>query len=92
MQITKQDNYTLVTSDTDIFNDFLLNFDKHYSELKNQHLIIDLSFINDNTPENVNKLKPWMTKSKLNNKSFIIITQNINIDLVLDDMICTPTM
>ncbi len=92
MLITKQENYTLVTSDIDDFNNFLSAFNQKYNDLKNQHLIIDLSCFNDIKPEQINKLRPLIAKHKSNKKSLIIVNQNINIDLVLDDIICTPTL
>lgn len=92
MIVKKVTNHTLIKIKAKNFETFLAEFDKTYQAFKQDHLILDLSKITDISAKNINKLLPWIKQSKLLKKSFIVMAQNIDIDSVLKQIICIPTL
>ncbi|NQW36156.1 MAG: hypothetical protein HQ471_04030 [Flavobacteriales bacterium] len=92
MFVEKKENYTLIKFESQNFEAFFNDFDAVYNSQKQNHLIVDLSIIIDTTTENINKLLVWTTQSKALKKSFIVVVQNIDVDLVSEKITCTPTL
>ncbi|MCF6213131.1 MAG: ribonuclease Z [Flavobacteriaceae bacterium] len=92
MLVEKKKNYTLIKSESQNFEIFLADFNTVYNNQKQNHLIVDLSIINDATTENINKLLILSAQSKSLKKSFVVVVKNIDIDLVSEKITCTPTL
>ena len=84
--------HILIGSENQIFSTFLDEFEEQYSTFKKRHIILDLICFNNIKASDINIFLKWTTKSKADKKSFIIVAQNVNIDLVSEHISCVPTL
>lgn len=92
MILDKTENYTLIKSEEDSIQGFLNEFDKQYSKLKNEHLIIDFSEIFNVEIEELMLFLKLSTNHKKNGTSFVLILDGIDIDLIPEEINVVPTL
>lgn len=91
MEISKTDKYTHIIPTQDSFQDFFVNFKKHYSEFVGEHLIIDFSEkFNIKIGELILFLK-LSVQHKENGSSFVLICSTIDIDQIPLELNVVPT-
>mgnify|MGYP000545444825 CR=1 FL=1 len=78
MLIEKKENYTLISSEENLYKDFYTSFLKAEKELKNEHIIVRVP--ENSTKENLLLFLDISTIKKENNTSFVIVNKTINID------------
>ena len=99
MEIKKKDSYIILRQSTDFGGKQMITIVDFYNEVvgnlsnfKNESLIVDLS-------NNINAdLKEIMLFSQIgkelknNNKSFVIVNNNIDLDHLPEDLVLVPTL
>ncbi|AOW21864.1 hypothetical protein [Urechidicola croceus] len=92
MQIEKKTNYTLITPKVQSVEEFFNQFNNKLNSFENEHIVIDFS-------ENFNtEVKEFLlfllvaSNFRKNNKSFVIISKNVNIDEIPDEINIVPTL
>ncbi|SFS80600.1 hypothetical protein [Lutibacter maritimus] len=91
MKIKKTASYTHIISTENSVVEFVTNFNEKYSQLSEQHLIIDFSEkINIEIKDLLLFLKTSL-KHQTNGFSFVIISNGIDIDDIPDEINVVPT-
>lgn len=91
MNIDKSKKYTHIKSDQNPVQEILTELNNHYSEFKDEHLIIDFS---ENINTNIEELLLFLdlsTSHRENGTSFVIVCKDIDIDEVPDEINVVPT-
>ncbi len=91
MKIEKKENYTLITSDEDFFENFHTNF-KNNLQLENKNIIIQLSEKLNITEKNILLFLTIAKAHKKNGTSFAIVYTDVIIDNFPEDFNIAPTL
>ena len=92
MLINKQETTVTFTKEASSYQEFLANFFKAYANHKEYHIIINLFSIEKLTANDLLEFLEVSKNHKNNKKSFVIITDDINIESLPDDLIVVPTL
>ena len=71
---------------------FVEEFNKNYTNFQHVNIIIDFSNSNNNKLEEILLLYGESGNHKNNNKSFVVVCSNIDIERIPDDLIVVPTL
>ncbi|PQJ23166.1 ribonuclease Z [Tenacibaculum sp. SG-28] len=91
MHIVKHKNYTLVNTEETNFELFLKEFQKHYTSINKNHLIINISSKNNFSDENILLFLIYSELQNKNGKSFVVVSDEANIDNFPEDFNIVPT-
>ncbi|MBT8316544.1 MAG: hypothetical protein HKP59_02855 [Lutibacter sp.] len=92
MIISKTKNYTLIKPNQKLFSLFYIEFEKHYSDFKDEHLIIDFSETFNIKIEELILFLKLSEERKNNGTSFVLVSEGIDIDLIPDEINVVPTL
>jgi hypothetical protein len=92
MQLEKKENYTLISSDENSFNQFYTSFLEAEKELKNQHIIIKISDTTNSTNKDLLLFLNIATQKKQNGTSFVIVNANVDVDNFPETFNIVPTL
>ena len=92
MQTEKKENYTLISSDENLFSDFHNSVLEVLPTFKTQHLILHISNNINVTKENFLLYLSIAKQKKENGTSFVIVNNTINIDDFPDNFNIVPTL
>ena len=92
MQITKKDNYTLISSDENSFEEFHKSFFEEIRSFEKTHLILQISEDIKVESKNLLLFLDVAEQKQQNGTSFAIINTNINIDDFPENLNITPTL
>lgn len=92
MIFDKQGTITIITQESVSIQTFIERFDKAYSKIKEDNIIINLFSLDDDiTLDNVLEFYQISNNHKNNNKSFVIVTDSVSYDDLPDDLVIVPT-
>lgn len=92
MKLHQKENYTLIQSDSGSLNLFIEEFNLKFNLVKDEHLVIDLLNVPIKESKDLIALYETSTIHRNRNKSFIIVSKNIEIDQLPEDFIVVPTL
>ncbi len=92
MQIEKKEKYTLISSDENSFSDFYSSFLNTLSQLKDEHIILEISDKINVKKEDFFLFLSTSEEKKENNKSFVIINTMINVNDFPENFNIVPTL
>lgn len=92
MKIQKIKNYTTIIPDENSIEEFYLNFKNQYSEIAENHLILNFLSFKSIIRENITSFIEISKKHKKNNSSFIIVNDVLDIDAFPEDFNIVPTL
>lgn len=92
MEIVKKDTFFLVTSKESSFETFFNEFEKNYTELKENHVVIQISSENNFDEENILVFLKYADLQQQNNKSFIVVCNDVNVDNFPESFNIVPTI
>ncbi len=91
MKYISEENYTFVIPEENTSNLFLNALNKEEQLIENQHLIIDFSVFKHTNNEDFLLFLPIATHKLENGTSFVIISEEIDIDDLPDELIIVPS-
>ncbi len=92
MQIEQKENYTLISSEKLNFDDFLAIFEEKHTNLKEKHLIIQLSESLNTTEDELFVFLKHAEQHQQNGTSFVVIKENIDVDKFPESFNIVPTL
>ncbi len=92
MNISQKNNYTLISSDASSFDVFIENFDKNHKNLKEKHLIIEISPKNNFTEKNILVFLKYAELHQQSGTSFVVICNEVNVDNFPESFNIVPTL
>lgn len=91
--------YTVLSPDftdgdkgVDAFDVFFSELKENFSKFKNSNLILDFSQLVNTDERKILLFSPMCGRQKDQNKSFVIVSEGINLDDIPDDMVVVPTL
>jgi hypothetical protein len=91
MDINKTKKYTHIKPASNTIKDFFITFSNKFSQFNKEHLIIDFSEKINTKIEEINLFLNLSESHRNNSKSFVIISNGIDIDEIPDEIIVVPT-
>ncbi len=92
MIFDKQGNITIITQESVSIKTFIERFDKAYSKIKEDNIIINLFSLDDDiTLNDVLEFYQISKNHKSRKKSFVIVTDSVSYDDIPDDLVVVPT-
>lgn len=92
MKISKEENYILVEGRGDSIAEFASDLTKRHEEFKNENLIVDIAQYKNIELEELLAFLELSNVHRLDNKSFVIVNQEIPIDKIPDELVVAPTL
>lgn len=92
MKIETKEEYTLISSESNSFADFAINFEKEYPKLREKHLIIKLSNKLNITNQDFFVLLGRAELHKQNGTTFIVVYKNADVDALPETFNIVPTL
>lgn len=91
MIIDRDGNITILTQEKDL-NAFVQNLEQSYAKFKKDHLIINLTSLDKISLEEILEFLLLSNKHRAAKKSFVIVTEKVNLDQMPDEIVVVPTM
>ncbi len=76
----------------DSIDDFFSELKENFSNFKNSNLILDFSQAVNTDERKILLFSPMCGRQKEQNKSFVIVSEGINLDDIPEDMVVVPTL
>ncbi len=92
MIFDKYGNTTVVFQENIELSKFLENLNNAYSNIKNDHLVINLFSFSELTPGNLLEFLELSNTHRESNKSFVLVTDKVAYDEVPDTIMVVPTL
>lgn len=92
MKIDITDDIAIVTQDKSEILSFIESLNREYDTLKPKHLIIDLLGFKRINHSDLMRLLPVSNAHRLANKSFVIVSSDIDLDVMPEELIIVPTL
>ena len=88
MEVSEKNHYTLVKLQESSFDEF----EKRFTEINSNHIIVTISEDLNMSKKNISFFLETAKIQKINNKSFIVVKNGINIDEIQELLNITPTL
>ncbi|MEP5254939.1 MULTISPECIES: ribonuclease Z [Winogradskyella] len=92
MIIDRDGNTTIITQETASVKTLVSNIEAAYDTHKNYHLIIKLSSLEQVALEEVVEFLRLSNNHRADKKSFVIVSEKVDLDLVPVEMVVVPTL
>lgn len=92
MKIKKEENTYIVSLKKSEVKQAVENFKADYEKLKDKHIIVDLSKIKINEALDLIPFVEISTQHKMSKKSFVMLTDAVDIDKVPEELAVAPTL
>lgn len=92
MIIDSQENISVLTQEKVSLNTFVENFKKALPKLENNHLILNLLALTNVDANDLMEFLEYSRKHKANKKSFVLVANNVDYDLVHMDLSVAPSL
>ncbi len=92
MKRTKKENYLILEDEKENVKDFAGYLSQVYSDIKNNHLVINILKYGELSLGELLAFLPLSNKHRKAKKSFVLVNDTINIDPVPDEMVVVPTL
>ncbi|WP_299124785.1 ribonuclease Z [uncultured Winogradskyella sp.] len=92
MIIDRDGNITIITQEKASVKTLVNNIEQDYDKYKNYHLIVNLSSIDKITLQDVIEFLRLSNNHRGDKKSFVIVSDKVNLDEMPDEIVVVPTM
>lgn len=92
MKTAKKDNYLLIENESNSLTDFSTELTKHHNDLKNDNLVVDLTFYKDLVTEQLLSFLEISNVHRAENKSFVLVNDAVGIDELPEELVVVPTL
>ena len=99
MKKTETPEYLILSPDSkgddkgpDSIDDFFSELKENFSNFKNNNLILDFSQVVNTDERKILLFSPLSGRQKDQNKSFVIVSEGINLDDIPEEMVVVPTL
>lgn len=92
MKKIERDSFIVLESGKDNVKEFALAVDKDLQDFRENNLVIDLLTHREITLEDLLAFLPVSDKHRAKKKSFVLVTDGINIDEVPEELLVVPTL
>tara|TARA_R110002049_G_scaffold286873_1_gene468694 strand:+ start:394 stop:726 length:333 start_codon:yes stop_codon:yes gene_type:complete len=92
MIIDRDGNVTIITQENATVKILVQNIEQAYDKYKNYHLIVKLSSLDEITLEDVIEFLRLSNNHRGDKKSFIIVSEKVDLDNMPDEIVVVPTM
>lgn len=91
MIINSDGAVTIITHQNEPITDFVNELNTSYSKFKNNNIIVNLSSLKEFSLDDILQFLLISTKHRANKHSFVIVTDQFNLNLTPDELIIVPT-
>ncbi|MBT8259473.1 MAG: ribonuclease Z [Bacteroidia bacterium] len=92
MLIDKSGNITLITQERATIAELVNRMNDMYNELQHDHIIFNLSSLDSIELNSIVEFLDLSNRHRNSNHSFVIVTEQIDFDLVPDELVVVPTL
>ena len=92
MIIDRDGNITIITQEKASVKTLVNNIEQVYDKYSNDHLIVKLSSIEEIELQDIIEILRLSNKHRAAKKSFVLITDKVDIDAMPDEICLVPTM
>ena len=92
MIFDKEETTTIVFQENISIQEFLRNFEKGYSKIKNDNIIVNLFSFTKLTNDDILEFMPTSNKHRESGKSFVLVTEKVSYDEVPEELCVVPTI
>ncbi|WP_400080018.1 ribonuclease Z [Winogradskyella sp. R77965] len=92
MIVDRDGNITIITQEKASVKTLVYNIEQSYNTYKNYHLIVNLSSIDKITLQDVIEFLRLSNSHREDKKSFVIVSDKVNLDEMPDEIVVVPTM
>lgn len=99
MKTIETPNYTVLSpelkeggNESLVIDDFFSELKENFSNFKNSNLILDFSQVVNTDKRKILLFSPMCGRQKDQDKSFVIVSEGINLDDIPEEMVVVPTL
>ncbi|NNL80277.1 MAG: ribonuclease Z [Flavobacteriaceae bacterium] len=92
MLIDRSGNITLITQERATIAELVNRMNDMYNELQHDHIIFNLSSLDSIELNSIVEFLDLSNRHRNSNHSFVIVTEQIDFDLVPDELVVVPTL
>ena len=92
MIIDRDGNIAIITQESATVKTLVQNIEQAYDTYKNDHLIVNLSSLDQITLEDVIEFLRISNNHRGDKKSFVIVSENVDLSQMPDEIVVVPTM
>lgn len=92
MLFDKDENIVIITQEKASVKTLVNNIEQVYDKYSNNHLIVNLSSIEEIELQDIIEFLRLSNKHRAAKKSFVVITDKVDIDAMPDEICVVPTM
>ena len=92
MIISKDGNISVITQEKATIIELVKKIEALYPKFKNNNVVVNLTSLGDIKNEEVIEFLQLSNTHRNTNQSFVIVSEKINLDDSLDDLIIVPTI
>ncbi|MGB0974210.1 MAG: ribonuclease Z [Flavobacteriaceae bacterium] len=92
MIFSRTGNITVVTQERASIIELVANIEKKYDQIKHDNIIVNLFSVKEIEPSAINDFLLLSNKHTSTNKSFVVVTNKIDIDTVPEELTVVPTL
>ncbi len=92
MIFSKTGNITIITQERATIVELVANIDQKYNEIKNDNVIVNLFSVKGVQDNAINDFLLLSNKHKESKKSFVLVTDKIDIDSAPEELSIVPTL
>lgn len=92
MIFSKTGNITVITQERATIVELVANIDQKYDQIKGDNIIVNLFSVKDIQENAINDFLSVSKKHKASKRSFVLVTDKIEIDKAPEDLSIVPTL
>ena len=92
MIFDNEGNITIITQEGSSVKELVIKLEESYDRFKNDHLIVSLTSFNKIPREQIIEFLEISNRHRKTNHSFVIVTNNVNLDETPEEITITPTL
>lgn len=92
MIFSKTGNITVITQERATIVELVANIDEKYDQIKGDNIIVNLFSVKDIQDNAINDFLSVSKKHKTSKRSFVLVTDKIDIDNAPEDLSIVPTL
>ena len=92
MIFDNEGNITIITQEGSSVKELVIKLEESYDRFKNDHLIVSLTSFNKIPREQIIEFLEISNRHRKTNHSFVIVTNNVNLDEIPEEITITPTL
>ena len=92
MIIDRDGNITIIAQEKASVKTLVNNIEQAYNKYKNYHLIVRLSSLEKFSLEDIIEFLRLSNNHRGDNKSFVIVTDQVDLDQMPDELVVVPTL